>query len=746
MANNSSRKTWRSSFLALLCLGILGLVPTSARAQATPTVVTATVLDVNGVAYYPATVTVSYTAGSPGQPAITPCTNPSGSCPFAGPPSPTTTTSAGSWVQNVIPNGNITTGGTYSFSVSTPGSPPPLGSGPQTCTLNNQTIAGASQTLSFTGCPALGGTGSSSPSANTPNLNGVYVTTKCPAGEVNCFQWNPDVVQSGNVTFTQNSATITSTDALWLPSDAGKQFQGLYGPSHVSLFPTANGLTTISTVNSATSITVHDAVIGGIGTYTGFGTWWTADQTFVFQAANAYALSIVASNQSMYPPNSRATLWSRGYRPTIYVSPGFAHVRSVILSELESNTNTMGIGLVGSGRTATQFFVGPDWSFTASGGCGLICESNVFGSIYKDFAVNGGGDGFGFNLTGTMTVVGFVECTQCTRPLMENVSMVGPGTPLSTQSLVEFDSTSGGVTVDNSEFAGNFVGFSFICNFCSGRVTDTYYGNSNQSSLWENTGGQDTENSPFVLDNNTGDECGAIATACHVSQGSNLSIRSGVHFGEFPAWSCDATSVLHTSAGANIGAFNSANNGSAITFASGCKVFSEDSMWRGNGTGAVFSGPGSGSGSFFDGGNNSYFNCVAGNICNPTNNIITGNVNIFGSASITGTLQTSGNITLSAGWGTGAAPSAVSGATNVFTFTVTAGTTPAAGPTITATFPRAYPATPICRLQETNTNDIITDPLTTTVSATAVTYTMPASFTPTSTKTYTFTSTCGLNQ
>jgi hypothetical protein len=61
-----------------------------------------------------------------------------------------------------------------------------------------------------------------------------------------------------------------------------------------------------------------------------------------------------------------------------------------------------------------------------------------------------------------------------------------------------------------------------------------------------------------------------------------------------------------------------------------------------------------------------------------------------------GAAQTSGNISISAGWGTGAAVSVVSGFSERSQWTITAGTSPSSSPTITITFPDAFPGTPIC--------------------------------------------------
>lgn len=67
-----------------------------------------------------------------------------------------------------------------------------------------------------------------------------------------------------------------------------------------------------------------------------------------------------------------------------------------------------------------------------------------------------------------------------------------------------------------------------------------------------------------------------------------------------------------------------------------------------------------------------------------------------------GVAQTAGNIALSAGWGSTAAVSAVSGQGNRFRFTITSsGTGQAANPTITSTLPTAFAVAPLCNAQQT---------------------------------------------
>jgi hypothetical protein len=105
-----------------------------------------------------------------------------------------------------------------------------------------------------------------------------------------------------------------------------------------------------------------------------------------------------------------------------------------------------------------------------------------------------------------------------------------------------------------------------------------------------------------------------------------------------------------------------------------------------------------------------------------------------------GAAQTNSNIALS-GWGSGAAVSASSGYAQRMRFTVTAGTTPSANPTITTTFPASFPSAPLCMAQQTGGTGTL-EPLTTSSAETTSTAAFQWNGTPTSTSTYIVTVDC----
>lgn len=109
-----------------------------------------------------------------------------------------------------------------------------------------------------------------------------------------------------------------------------------------------------------------------------------------------------------------------------------------------------------------------------------------------------------------------------------------------------------------------------------------------------------------------------------------------------------------------------------------------------------------------------------------------------GTGSITGKAQTSANVALTSGWGTGAAVSAVSGNTKLENFTITAAGIPGANPVLTVTFPTPFLfQAPQCNLvQQGGTLGIIAQ--TAAPTATLTTATITFAGTPVATQTYAF--------
>jgi hypothetical protein len=222
------------------------------------TIVTGTVKDVNGVAYAGGTISASLVVPGNCNPTIN-------GVSFTGSMSPIGLDSTGSFTARLGDNNVINCGGTgttqWRFLVNNTGAPPPLGTGPQTCTAT-LTITGASQSVSasFSACPALGNSGGG---ISSPNTQVVLQLAQSCGSQVNCFTVNANEIQLTDVSTTLNSPIITSTaQAAFKSSDVGKTIIGmtacgLMGVASVSqIIGTTSSNPTIISVQSALQATV----------------------------------------------------------------------------------------------------------------------------------------------------------------------------------------------------------------------------------------------------------------------------------------------------------------------------------------------------------------------------------------------------------------------------------------------------------------------------------------------------------
>lgn len=229
-------------------------------AEAQLTTVSGTATDANGIPYAGAQMKMQLvtTAGSPvsGQPTVT--INNQAQCvssgfgsapckiPFPGTVGPFQISPTGSFTINLQDNTQVTPAATqWLFTVNSLGSPPPLGTGPQTCTAQ-VTISGSSQTVTLS-CPALstlGGSGGGGGGATGPAIitNGLIAYYKFLPSENPCSA--VDYSGAGNTATgcAGTSPTILSgtgglscpgTGAVILPSavNGAKWIQAMINPS-----------------------------------------------------------------------------------------------------------------------------------------------------------------------------------------------------------------------------------------------------------------------------------------------------------------------------------------------------------------------------------------------------------------------------------------------------------------------------------------------------------------------------------
>lgn len=222
---------------------LLALLFAALPAFAQTTVVSGTVKDANGIPYVGAQIRAQLVlagAGVSGQPVVT--VNDAQQCrssgfgsapckvPFTATVGPVGLDSTASFTLSLQDNSLVTPASTqWKIDVNTIGAPPPLGTGPQTCSAT-VTITGASQSLTstFSACPALSAViGGSSPSSipGTPGVTTVPITSGLLVENRHLVGENPcaAVDYSGN---GNNATGCNGTAPTNIAVTGGTQFNG----------------------------------------------------------------------------------------------------------------------------------------------------------------------------------------------------------------------------------------------------------------------------------------------------------------------------------------------------------------------------------------------------------------------------------------------------------------------------------------------------------------------------------------
>lgn len=320
----------------------------------------------------------------------------------------------------------------WQITVTTNGAPPPLGTGPQSCSATI-TISGAAQTVSssFSACPALSNPAGTTNNGATNPL-GVSINVKAfPYSAVgNTQQTLPNVstIAPGSNGCPAGAVTgcfvvpIPASGALFKQSDIGS-----------TIYFNASGLnvlapTTIAHVNLGTGgslgsqmIDVAVWVLGGGCGGVCQGAWGTDDTLATQKAAGAAATFSQGANANCltadnviwqptcaklyYPPGGYMT---SGGGTTTPGGPGFPGI-----------TTGTGTAQVGAGENATTFFLRPDYSIGALGGnLGFFLNNPC--DIASDFQVSGTQFTFPF---GSNSVVQ----SNCSSTSLERVRVSGIG-------------------------------------------------------------------------------------------------------------------------------------------------------------------------------------------------------------------------------------------------------------------------------------------------------------------------------
>jgi hypothetical protein len=291
-----------------------------------------------------------------------------------------------------IPGGGITlqdnalvtpAGAQWRFTVNSSGNPPPIGTGPQTCSAQ-LTITGASQSISasFASCPAL----SNLAGGSKFDTNGTYVSLNCGSAS-NCF--------------TVSDNTIVDTDATW--ANAGTQVTtGGSDPS----FTTADvGKIEFGTNNCFDGTAVPCHYVLPQGTITGI----VSAHVVNVSAASSAASTGGTSNNFLYGTDDGAQLVAAftsmfanralGIGANLYLPCG--NMMTSVSPFITSPQNgPIGIGVVGCGGGGTVIVPLPLMNCTGGAGKGCLIQDGVYienlgqwgpGSKYKDITFFGGG-------------------------------------------------------------------------------------------------------------------------------------------------------------------------------------------------------------------------------------------------------------------------------------------------------------------------------------------------------------------
>lgn len=220
---------------------------------------------------------------------------------------------------------------------------------------------------------------------------------------------------------------------------------------------------------------------------------------------------------------------------------------------------------------------------------------------------------------------------------------------------------------------------------------------------------------------------GGSGSSMFLSSGASWNSTNDLIQAYNQGWCADVVGVLHMT---NDHCFDGGSGGvGGGLWLDGGTAYVTNTVLEARGSSPVITANGSGPSKYFDGCGNSFGTNIYGGggstAVNPTN------ISFFGSCSVTGSPLVTGNLVLSANFGTGRATSAWQGATSPVSFTITNGSAAVgASPTVVYTFPVAYYTTPLwCNATQVGGTNAVGTFASSALSATGVTFTF--SLTPT---------------
>lgn len=548
-------------------LGLLAFVfslALPAAAQVTPTVVSGTITDTNGIPYANAQIQITLVTAGGQVPSTTPCTQPFG-CQIQDPNPTVTATTAGTYIVNLYPNTSILpntpTQSTYTFLISV-NSPPPLGTGPQICKQTGVTITGATQTLNFSACPAL-----SSFSSIATNSLGAAVNVK--NAPYNAFG---DTKYLTGITLSRTASNLTMP-AGYTPSsaDIGKSIQCISASfgGEVVPYPTNNsGQTLPATITGvAGQVVSYNTLPVGSGTALTDGICiWGHNDTAA--ATNAFNSCKTASVNGQF-----GTVFVLTYPCVVYFPVGGYMIEGTAFNGLVTSGNEMGVSMIGDGPNMSLFWPTVGFVNSSPANCGWFICGYGYGQQYKNFAIElnmsfNTGTEFGFSNEDVIKL----NCGHC---LVEDVHEENYGS--STSSFMIDD--AGGAELHYTRLENGLgLGSGFVCNSCATDVYYPFFSNTHQNLAISNVAGRGSGNY-FTSHGGVVDE-GSITS---VTASKTVSFFGTTLMGGTNCLSVDATSEVKLSGG-YCGTFNGNPGGGGPTVASGGVLWLGDVEVSANGS------------------------------------------------------------------------------------------------------------------------------------------------------------------
>ena len=498
------------------------------------TQVTGTVKDVNGIPYAGGQIKAQLVlngAGVTGQPVVTvnntqQCISAGqGSAPckvgFNGTQGPLALDPTGSFSISLQDNSLVTPSGTqWLFTVTSTGVPPPLGTGPQTCSAT-VTITGASQSVSpsFSACPALsatgGGGGVGNGAAPQPRF---YLAPQCPVADSGqCFFTPANTQQVVDCGWTAATpSTVTCASSHFTAGDVGKQVMGWGNclADQTAAFMGVNaiattGSPTITSFISATSVQISTAA-NAQAAQTGCFIWGTPDDANAVLVEAAYDVATFCPGLDLIAANYWFNNFHFNSQPTACSNAG-------VIAGLQFGNvfYPAGFELKGQGTGNTVLYLGTNFPTGAvagacantNAGSGGVMPSDICFAVpplghWRDFRIDGGDNAAAGTITAQTDLVGAIissldnvtisnwgntnNVTACMalgyqdQLYQTNVTACGLGYRVlanqgavsgfkvySENSIGSASNASSGLQVEGPPgTSGAVLGYSFVCTYC----------------------------------------------------------------------------------------------------------------------------------------------------------------------------------------------------------------------------------------------------------------------------------------